>query len=88
MAPPPPQDPSAALQEYLPAFRREDDAFLSYWSVNQDKTVTRSDFTRGEFWALGAAAAGALEEAGLGPGDAAGDERADRFVRAEIDYGN
>ena len=62
---------SAALREYLPAFEREDDAFLSYWSINPDKTVARSDFTRGEFWALGAAAAGALEEAGLGPGDAA-----------------
>ena len=62
---------SMALREYLPAFEREDDAFLSYWSINPDKTVARSDFTRGEFWALGAAAAGALEEAGLGPGDAA-----------------
>ena len=58
MAPPKPwpDAPSVALQDYLPAFERADDEFLRFWSINKDKSVSLSVYTRCEFWALAAAA--------------------------------
>jgi acyl-CoA synthetase (AMP-forming)/AMP-acid ligase II len=60
---------STALDDYRPAFQDSSVPFLTYHAINDDKTVTATTYTRGEFWGMGAKAASALTRNGVKKGD-------------------
>mmetsp|Transcript_41802 Transcript_41802/g.69580 ORF Transcript_41802/g.69580 Transcript_41802/m.69580 type:complete len:629 (-) Transcript_41802:99-1985(-) len=62
------ENPSAALAEYLEAFGTEyaDDAFLTYYKINEDKSMSARTYSRSEFWQLACKAASVLQTMGLG----------------------
>jgi len=65
------EHPSAALAQYACAFTPEaaEQPFVTYTSINADKSLSSTTLTRGEFWLLARRAASVLRAAGLGFGD-------------------
>lgn len=60
---------SAAFSAYTPAFTGlDDDDFLTFWGVNEDKSMFTKDYTRGQFLLMARQAAGALVVNGQGKG--------------------
>mmetsp|Transcript_33027 Transcript_33027/g.77211 ORF Transcript_33027/g.77211 Transcript_33027/m.77211 type:complete len:480 (-) Transcript_33027:466-1905(-) len=66
-----PFQPSAALGEYTEAFATDASSmpFLTYYSINADKSLSTQEVSRGEFWLLACKAASVLQRVGLGFGD-------------------
>jgi len=62
--------PSPALADYLPAFARPAEPFLTHYAFLPDGAPRRRELTRGDLWSLARKAAHALRARGLGCGDA------------------
>ena len=62
-----PATPSPALQDYRRAFSPEMSAkeFLTFYTIEADKSLTARSYSRGEFWLLALRAARIITEAGL-----------------------
>jgi hypothetical protein len=61
---------SAALSAYAPAFTGSgDELFMTYWSINPDKSLSRTEYTRKEFMLLAQKAANVMTLRGLSKGD-------------------
>jgi hypothetical protein len=59
-----------ALSSYAPAFQDAlDSPFLVFHSINEDKSMSQTTYTRGEFWTLAQKAAAVAKTAGCGLGD-------------------
>jgi len=59
---------SPAFRDYGPAFEKADELFLFYYRCENDNSISRITFTRGEFFSLARKAAGVLKANGCGKG--------------------
>jgi len=57
------------LNDYKIAFSETDQPFIYYYSLGEDRTIIKSQLTRGEFWKKAKQAAAVLKENGLNKGD-------------------
>lgn len=60
----------STLSDYSTAFHDVAEPFLTYHAVNADKSLSRTELSRGDFWLAARRAAARLRAAGVGEGDA------------------
>jgi hypothetical protein len=61
---------STALSAYAPAFTGTgDELFMTFWSINSDKSLSATEYTRKQFMVLAQKAANVMTQQGLSKGD-------------------